>query len=143
MNFQEFQRELAAGKIHPAYCFTGDEDYLVAAGARAVIAAVLPGPEREFCQSELGAESQPEDVRRALLSPSFFGARRVVRLRDLGKIGAETMNALAATVPRIPPGAHFVALGTPDKRRKNSKDLLAAMTVVDCPSAKQIGRAHV
>lgn len=137
MNFQEFQRELAAGKIHPAYCFMGDEDYLVAEGARAVIAAVLPGPEREFCQCELGPESGPEDVRRALRSSSFFGSRRVVRLHGLGRISAETQDALAANVAKIPPGTHLVALGGPDKRRKNSKDLLAAMAVVDCPPLKR------
>ncbi|MGQ9779197.1 MAG: DNA polymerase III subunit delta [Bacillota bacterium] len=137
MTYEEFAQELARGEVRPAYCFAGEEAFLVEEGARKVVEAVLPGPERGFSLVELTAEAGPEEVRRALSSPSFFGAKRVVRLHDLGRLGAEALEVLAAGARRLPPGTHLVALGRPDGRRSAGKEFLSAVTLVECPLRKK------
>ena len=137
MTYEEFAQELARGEIRPAYCFAGEEIFLVEEGARKVIEAVLPGPERGFSLVELTAEAAPEEIRRALASPSFFGAKRVVRIRELERLNAEALESLAAGVRRLPPGTYLVALGRPDGRRSAGKEFLSAVALVECPLRKK------
>jgi len=137
MTYEEFVQELGRGEIRPAYCFAGEETFLVEEGVRKVVEAVLPGPERGFSLVDLGAEAGPEEVRRALSSPSFFGAKRVVRLRELERLSAEALETLTAGVRRLPPGTHLVALYRSDGRRKPAKEFLAAVTLVECPLRKK------
>lgn len=137
MTYEEFEREVARGEIRPAYCFSGEETFLVEEGARTVIEAVLPGPERGFCLVELAAEAGPEDIRRALSSPSFFGTKRVVRLRDLDRLSGEAMEVLVSCLRRLPGTTHLVALGQPDRRRTAGKEFMAAVVSVECPPRKK------
>lgn len=137
MDFGQFQRELSGNVIKPVYVFAGEEEFLAAEGAEAVIAAALPGPERRFCLVELDGAATPDELRRALFTPSFFGARQVVRLRDPAKLSPETLEFLAANLGKIPPTAHLLLLGQPDKRRQAAKQLLAAAAVVDCAPCKK------
>ncbi len=137
LTFEEFRREIAGGKIRPAYFFQGEEDFLAREGADLVVRMVLPGPERSFCLSEPGPETTAADLKRMLLTPSFFGSKTVVRLHDPGRLAAEAQDALAAAAGSLPPGIHLVMTGQIDKRRAASKSLLAGVSVIDCAPMKK------
>lgn len=137
MTYAEFERELAANQLRTAYFFLGDEEYLVEQGIRSVIDAALPGQERHFGLVEIEPGSQAEEVKRALLSPAFFGGKRVVRIRDLGKVAPEAQEALAALIHGLPRGTYLAIGGQPDKKRKAAKAVLEAVAVVDCPLLKR------
>lgn len=137
MTYAEFARELAAGRLRPAYVFLGDEDFLAEEGARAVVEAVLPESERAFCLSELGAESQVAAVRQVLSSPPFFGRGRVVRVREFGRLEGAAQEVLASLLNRLPPGVHAVIGGALDRKRKIVKQLLENAAVVECAPYKR------
>ena len=137
MTYVEFQRELANKQLKSIYCFLGEEEFLAEQGARAVVDAVLPGQERDFGLADVAQESHAAEVRRAMLSPSFFGTRRVVRVKDPGKMDAEAQDAMAANLAKLPQGTVLIISGALDKRRASSKTLLAAAAVVDCPLPKR------
>lgn len=132
MKYEEFRRELAAGTLHPVYLFYGGEEYLIAEGSAAVIDAVLPGPERSFSLAELGPESPAAEFKPALLSPSFLGGKRAVRVREAGGLEAAALEALAAGLARLPSGVHVVVEGSPDKRLKATKTVTGLAAAVEC-----------
>lgn len=142
MTYAEFERELAANQLRTAYYFLGDEDYLVEQGVRAVIGAALPEQERAFGLVELGPESQATEVKRALLSPAFFGGTRVARVRDFGKMAGEAQEAVVTQVRGLPRGTFLVISGQPDKKRKVTKAILDAVAVVECPVLKRGEAIH-
>jgi len=137
MKYQEFQRELSANRIRPAYIFRGDEDFLAEEGIKAVIAAIVPEPERAFCLVELGPESGTVEIKQALLSMPFFGAKRVVRIRDAGRMAAEAREALLAGLGKLPASTCVVIGGALDKKGKLNEALLEAAAVVECPSPRR------
>jgi DNA polymerase-3 subunit delta len=84
-----------------SYLVRGDDAALVAQEARALIDRLVGTRESSFVVEEHGGSGEDLDVRAvidACLTPSFLGDRRVVVVRDAGRIGAAETAALAAVV---------------------------------------------
>jgi DNA polymerase-3 subunit delta len=83
------------------YLVRGDDPALVAQEARALIDRLVGDRESSFVVEEHGASGEDLDVKAvvdACLTPSFLGDRRVVVVREAGRIGAAEAAALAPVV---------------------------------------------
>jgi DNA polymerase-3 subunit delta len=92
----------------------GDDPALVAQEARRVIDRMVGSRESSFVVEEHGASGEELDVKAvidACLTPPFLGDRRVVVVREAGRIGAGDATALAAVVADPPPTTFLVLVG--------------------------------
>ena len=84
-----------------AYLLRGDDPSLVAQEARALIDRLVAGRESGLVVEEHGASGEELDVGAvvdACLTPPFLADRRVVVVREVGRIGAADAGALAAAL---------------------------------------------
>jgi len=92
----------------------GDDPALVAQEARAVIDRLVAGRESSFVVEEHGASGEDLDARAVLdacLTPPFLGDRRVVVVRDAGRIGAGDTPPLLAAIADPLPSTYLVLVG--------------------------------
>jgi DNA polymerase-3 subunit delta len=83
------------------YLVRGDDPALVAQEARVLIDRLVGDRESSFVVEEHGASGEDLDVKAvidACLTPSFLGDRRVVVVREAGRIGTSEAAALATVV---------------------------------------------
>lgn len=91
----------------------GDDASLVAQEARSVIDGLVGEREPTFVVEEHGASGEDLDVRAvvdACLTPPFLGDRRVVVVREAGRIGTSDANALVSLVVDLPEHAYLVVV---------------------------------
>jgi len=96
------------------YLVRGDDPTLVAQEARVLIDRLVGDRESSFVVEEHGASGEDLDVKAvidACLTPSFLGDRRVVVVRDAGRIGAAEAAGLAAAVADPLPTTVLVLVG--------------------------------
>lgn len=96
------------------YLVRGDDPTLMAQEARGLIDRLVGEGESSFVVEEHGASGEDLDVKAvidACLTPSFLGDRRVVVVRDAGRIGAAEAAALAAAVADPLPTTVLVLVG--------------------------------
>lgn len=96
------------------YLVRGDDPTLVAQEARGLIDTLVGDRESSFVVEEHGASGEDLDVKAvidACLTPSFLGDRRVVVVRDAGRIGAAEAAGLAAVVADPLPTTVLVLVG--------------------------------
>jgi DNA polymerase-3 subunit delta len=89
----------------------GDDASLVAQEARAVIDRLVGDREASLVVEELGSSGEDLDVRAvvdACLTPPFLGDRRVVVVRDAGRIGTSEATALVSVVTDLPEHSFLV-----------------------------------
>jgi DNA polymerase III subunit delta len=104
-------RRPAVGEPH-AYLVKGEDPALVAQEARALIDRLVAGHESTLVVEEHGASGEDLDVGAvidACLTPPFLADRRVVVVRDAGRIGAADAGALAGAL-HDPPDTTFLVL---------------------------------
>ncbi len=92
----------------------GDDPALVAQEAHRAIGRMVGSRESSFVVEEHGASGDELDVKAvidACLTPPFLGDRRVVVVREAGRIGAADAAALAAVVADPPPSTFLVLVG--------------------------------
>ena len=97
-----------------AYLIRGDDPALIAQEARHVIDRLVAGRESSFVVEEHGASGEDLDARAvidACLTPPFLGDRRVVVVRDAGRLSAGDVPALAAAVADPLPSTFLVLVG--------------------------------
>lgn len=90
----------------PAYLVVGDDPYLVSRALAGIV-----GGAGDLAVEEFGPEQGLAPALQALASPSMFGDRRVVVIRDLDQVPAEGQRALAGYVESPHPGASLVMVG--------------------------------
>jgi DNA polymerase III delta subunit len=91
----------AVGGEVRTYLVRGDDPTLVAQEARLLIDRLVGSRESSFVVEEHGASGEDLDVKAvvdACLTPSFLDDRRVVVVRDVGRVGAAEAAGLAAVV---------------------------------------------
>jgi DNA polymerase-3 subunit delta len=89
----------------------GDDASLVAQEARAVIDRLVGDREASLVVEEHGSSGEDLDVRAvvdACLTPPFLGDRRVVVVRDAGRIGTSEATALVSVVTDLPEHSFLV-----------------------------------
>jgi DNA polymerase III subunit delta len=101
------------GEPH-AFLVRGDDAALVAQEARALIDRLAGAREASFVVEEHGSSGEDLDVRAvvdACLTPPFLGDRRVVVVRDAGRIGAAEATGLVAAVSEPLESTFLVLVG--------------------------------
>ena len=96
------------------YLIRGDDAALVAQEARVLIDRLVGDRESSFVVEEHGASGEDLDVKAvidACLTPSFLGDRRVVVVRDAGRVGAADAAGLAAVIADPLPTTVLVLVG--------------------------------
>jgi len=101
------------GEAH-TYLVRGDDASLMAQEARVIIDRLVVGRESSFVVEEHGASGEDLDAKAvidACLTPPFLGDRRVVVVREAGRIGAGDASALIAVVADPLPSTYLVLVG--------------------------------
>lgn len=93
----------------------GDDATLVAQGARSAIRDLLGDRDPGLCVEELGGATADElDVGQiidSLMTPAFLVDRRIVVLRDAGRLVTADGKRLAEAIPQIPDTSFLVLVG--------------------------------
>lgn len=122
MTFSAFQKEFAAGKLHPAYLFTGKEDYFAETGVHNLLDRLLPPDQRTLNLTTVyGREAAilPD----ALITPPIFGRVRVVLVKQAQDLAGRAMDAVLQFLKNPSPDTHLIMVaGDVDRRRKSEAD---------------------
>ena len=90
----------------------GDDASLVAQGARAVVQALLDGRDGGLVVEEFGGPAVEEfdvgQVIDSLMTPAFLVDRRIVVIRDAGKLATADAKRLAEVLDALPPTSFLV-----------------------------------
>jgi DNA polymerase-3 subunit delta len=136
---EELWRRLKSGQVEPLYLLFGPEDYLRDAAARAIADAALKGASlREFNESaySLAGVDVQQAIAVAEQMPMMAG-RRVVRIKDFGKLREADEEALVRYVTRPSDTSVVIFVADDlDKRRKLSKTLLDVCTSIEFAALK-------
>ena len=106
MKFSELERELANGRLRPAYLLAGAEPLLRDDALAAIEAAALDGAPRDFDRQRIeGASARPGELLDALGTLPVLAPRRLVWLREpearRGAAGRALLDALADALPEL------------------------------------------
>lgn len=131
---QDLHRALKAGDIKPLYLLFGAETFLRDLAARAITDTSLKDASlREFNETSYSLANT--DVQQAIAAAEqlpMMSARRVVQIRDFGKLRESDEEALLRYVARPVESSVVIFLTDDlDKRRKLSKTLLDACSAVE------------
>jgi DNA polymerase-3 subunit delta len=105
--------DTGARPVH-TYLIRGDDPSLVSQEARTLIDRLVGEQESSFVVEEHGGPGEDLNVKAvidACLTPSFLGDRRVVVVRDAGRIGASEASAMTAVVADPLPSTVLVLVG--------------------------------
>jgi DNA polymerase-3 subunit delta len=139
----ELERELASGKIRPAYLLAGSEALLRDDAARAILEVVLGDAPREFNLDRLdGASCNEARLLGAVRSLPVLAERRLVVLREpeVKGRGSKTLgDGIAAAVEEVRESSSTVLVvtaSTLDKRSKWVKAWKEPAALVGCEPPK-------
>lgn len=135
----QLDSSLKAGRVGPLYLLAGCEGYLANAAAMKISNVALSGTLlREFNETSFSLLSDsPLAAVAAAEQLPMMSERRVVRIRDFGKLGETDEEILIRYLerPAEPTVMIFIAEDL-DKRKKLTKSLLTKCAVVDFPALK-------
>lgn len=130
----ELERSLKSGRIDPLYLLVGCETYLRDVAARNISDAALSGTLlREFNEAtfSLLSDSPVSAIASAEQLP-MMSERRVVRIKDFGKLRDADEDVLAKYLDRPVPSSVVIFIAEDlDKRKKLTKSLQSNCTVVE------------
>jgi len=139
----ELERELAAGRLRPAYLLAGAEALLRDDASRAIAEAVLAGGPRDFNFDRLdGATCTEVELLDAVRSLPVLAERRLVVLRQpegKGRRSQTLENGIAAAVEAVQASSSAVLVVTAptvDKRSKWVKAFKEPAALVACDPPK-------
>jgi DNA polymerase-3 subunit delta len=130
----DLHRALKAGEIRPLYLLFGAETYLRDLAARAITdAALKDAPLRDFNESNYSLAGV--DVQQAIAAAEqlpMMSARRVVQIRDFGKLREADEGALLRYIARPVESSVVIFIAEElDKRRKLTKSLMDACSSIE------------
>jgi DNA polymerase III delta subunit len=115
-------------KIGSLVVIDGDEPLLAERALARIVERTLPGPERDLNLETLGAESfDPARLEAAVTAMPFLAERRVVVLRDAGKLPAAQRRALWEIAQSVPEGNTLVIEDLAVVRRGAKPESFAAL----------------
>ena len=131
---QDLHRALKQGDTKPLYLLFGEESYLRDMAARAITDVSLKdSPLREFNESSFSLTNT--DVQQAIAAAEqlpLMSARRVVQIRDFGKLREADEEALMRYITRPAETSVVIFIADDlDKRRKLSKMLMDVCAAVE------------
>jgi DNA polymerase-3 subunit delta len=135
----QLEASLKAGRVAPLYLLTGCEAYLREAAARAITETALAGTLlREFNESSFSLLSDSASGAIAVADQlPMMSERVVVRIRDFGKLREADEEIIIRYLNKPSPSSVVIFIADDlDKRKKLTKTLLTACTVVDFSAVK-------
>ncbi|HBB88396.1 MAG TPA: DNA polymerase III subunit delta [Blastocatellia bacterium] len=135
----QLEPSLKAGKVAPLYLLVGCETYLREAAARAITETALAGTLlREFNESSFSLLSESASAAIAVAEQlPMMSERVVVRIRDFGKLREADEDILIRYLNKPSPSSVLIFIADDlDKRKKLTKTLLSACTVVEFSAVK-------
>ncbi|MDQ1639294.1 MAG: polymerase subunit delta [Pyrinomonadaceae bacterium] len=135
----QLDTSLKAGRIAPLYLLTGCEVYLREAAARAITETALAGTLlREFNESSFSLLSDSASGAIAVADQlPMMSERVVVRIRDFGKLREADEEIIIRYLNKPSPSSVVIFIADDlDKRKKLTKTLLTACTVIDFSAVK-------
>jgi DNA polymerase-3 subunit delta len=135
----QLDASLKAGRVASLYLLTGCEAYLREAAARAITEAALAGTLlREFNESSFSLLSDSASAAIAVAEQlPMMSERVVVRIRDFGKLREADEELIIRYLNKPSPSSVVIFIAEDlDKRKKLTKILLSACTVVDFSAVK-------
>jgi DNA polymerase-3 subunit delta len=89
MRYQDFIREINAGRIRPVYLFSGEEEYLKEDALRRIKGALIQPEFLQFNYDLLsGKEIEGRELLNKLLTQPAGGGKRLVVIRDVQKLSS-------------------------------------------------------
>ncbi|HUQ32087.1 MAG TPA: DNA polymerase III subunit delta [Pyrinomonadaceae bacterium] len=133
----DLHRALKAGELKPLYLLFGAETYLRDLAAHVIAdAALKDAPLRDFNESNYSLASV--DVQQAIAAAEqlpMMSSRRVVRIRDFGKLREADEEALLRYIARPVESSVVIFIADElDKRRKLTKSLMDACSSIEFAS---------
>jgi DNA polymerase-3 subunit delta len=135
----QLDASLKAGRVAPLYLLTGCEAYLREAAARAITETALAGTLlREFNESSFSLLSDSASGAIAVADQlPMMSERVVVRIRDFGKLREADEEIIIRYLNKPSPSSVVIFIADDlDKRKKLTKTLLTACTVIDFSAVK-------
>jgi DNA polymerase-3 subunit delta len=135
----QLEASLKAGKVAPLYLLVGCETYLREAAARAITETALAGTLlREFNESSFNLLSDSASAAIAVAEQlPMMSERVVVRIRDFGKLREADEEIIIRYLNKPSPSSVVIFIAEDlDKRKKLTKTLLSACTVVEFSAVK-------
>lgn len=135
----QLDASLKAGRVAPLYLLTGCETYLRETAARAITDTALAGTLlREFNESSFSLLSDSPSAAVAVAEQlPMMSERVVVRIRDFGKLREADEEVIIRYLNKPSPSSVVVFIADDlDKRKKLTKTLLSACTVIDFSAVK-------
>ncbi len=135
----DLDRALSEGRLNTLYLLIGAETYLRDAAARSISEIALSDTLlREFNESTFSlVSSSPQQAIAAAEQLPLMGARRVVRIKDFGKLIEADEGALIRYLERPVESSVVIFIANDlDKRKKLTKSLLENCLMVEFPSLK-------
>lgn len=138
LDFQEFRRQVKAGRIEPLYLFAGEEQYYQESALQALF-ATLDDAGRMFNISvfridEVGSSGVRVTAAAAIDAANqlpMMSARRIVVIRDFDKVKEDELDLVLNYLKRPAPSSTLVfQAASLDHRRKLTAALLGACTAV-------------
>jgi len=142
----DLQREVAAGKLRPAYLLAGDEPLLRDGALASIRRAVLDGTADDFNLDRLSGEStSPGRLQEAVQALPIMASHRLVVLSEPGKVRGEAGKALADGVARAvrelakqKETVLVVCASKVDKRTAWVKAFKQPAALVECEAPKKL-----
>ena len=135
----QLDASLKAGRVAPLYLLTGCETYLRETAARAITDTALAGTLlREFNESSFSLLSESASAAIAVADQlPMMSDRVVVRIRDFGKLREADEDVIIRYLNKPSPSSVVIFIADDlDKRKKLTKALLSACTVIDFSAVK-------
>jgi DNA polymerase-3 subunit delta len=135
----QLDASLKAGRVDPLYLLVGCETYLRERAARAITETALAGTLlREFNESSFSLLSESAIAAMAVADQlPMMSERLVVRIRDFAKLREADEEIIIRYLDKPSPSSVVIFIADDlDKRKKLTKTLLSACTVVDFSAVK-------
>ena len=134
MTRNEFLKQVAEGRLLPAYLFLGEERLFHEELMGAAVRKLLPGDDAAFNLITIHAPDQdPGELLTNLETPAFFGDVRVICLTGLEHAKNGMDEAILAGLGRMAAGVYLLISAMKlDGQKKAHVELQKRITVVDC-----------
>ena len=134
MTRNEFLKQVAEGRLLPAYLFLGEERLFHEELMGAAVRKLLPGDDAAFNLITIHAPDQdPGELLTNLETPAFFGDARVICLTGLENAKNGMDEAVLTGLGRMAAGVYLLISALKlDGRKKAHVELQKRVVVVDC-----------
>lgn len=134
MTRNDFLKQVADGRLLPAYLFLGEERLFHEELIEAAVGKLLPGDDAAFNLITMHAPDQdPAELLTNLETPAFFSDARVIRLTGLENAKNGMDEAVLTGLERMAAGVYLlVSVWKLDGRKKVHQELQKRISVVDC-----------